>query len=159
MGCPLTYIAERPAASQLMQSGEMLWVDLNDFGNRAIPATMARRFIYTIDQPGLRYERYVDTWIAGVDPMLYDLEPPASGLYAPWGGFGKLWINDSNVRNAMQWAIEPRGLESTADIVIFDNIYNDLENLGMMVLFKETSTVYAFGRRDRPEEVWVAFPR
>jgi hypothetical protein len=87
--------------------------------------------------------------------MQYDLRPPGNGLYAPWGGFGKLWVNDSNVRNALGWAVEPRAREGEASVIIFDNIYNDPENLGAMVLFHETSSVYAFGRLDMPEEVQV----
>jgi hypothetical protein len=74
------------------------------------------------------------------------------------GGFGKLWINDSSVRNRLGWATEELPTEGEAAVVIFDNIYNDPNNLGMLVLFEETSTVYAFGRVDMVDEVQVVFP-
>jgi hypothetical protein len=154
LGCPIAYAASTPAALQRMERGQMLWIDLGSRIASPVPPTMARRFIFTIT-PGPRYNRYEDTWVAGVDPMTYDIRPPHDGLYVPWGGFGKLWVYDSNVRNALGWAVQQRAQEGSADVVIFDNIYNDPANLGTMVLFHETGTVYTFGRLDKPDEVNV----
>jgi hypothetical protein len=157
LGCPVAYLENRPAAVQRLERGQMLWVDMG-YGLTGAAASLAgQRFIYTIANPGPLYYRFVDTWVAGIDPMRYDLPAP-DGLYPPWGGFGKLWIQDSNVRNGLGWAIEPRAHEGEADIVIFDNIYNDPNNLGALILFEDTNTVYAFGRLDQPEEVQIIYP-
>jgi hypothetical protein len=157
LGCPVAYLENRPAAVQRLERGQMLWVDMG-YGLTGAAASLAgQRFIYTIANPGPLYYRFVDTWVAGIDPMRYNLNAP-DGLYTPWGGFGKLWINDSNVRNGLGWAIEPRAQEGEADIVIFDNIYNDPNNLGALILFEDTGVVYAFGRLDQPEEVQIIYP-
>ncbi len=155
LGCPFAYIYDVPTSVQRFERGEMLWLDMSRVGG--VPITLAGRFIYSVFYPGPTYGRYADTWNAGVDPYIYAIEPPTSGLYMPVGGFGKLWINDSNVRNALGWAVEELPTEGQADVVVFDNIYNDPGNLGVMVLVKETGTVYAFGRLDMPDEVAVQY--
>jgi hypothetical protein len=158
MGCPIAYLENRPAAVQRLERGQMLWVEMG-YGLTGAAASLAgQRFIYTVANPGPLYYRFVDTWVAGIDPMRYHLDAPRNGLYVPWGGFGKLWINNSNVREGMGWAVEPEANEGEADIVIFDNIYNDPNNLGALILFEDTGTVYAFGRLDQPEEVQVLTP-
>jgi hypothetical protein len=156
LGCPIVYLNDRPAATQAMERGLMLWVDVGDA--RQVPASVATRLIYVFFNPMAEYQRYYDTWRAGRDPMMPDVDPPRDTLYPPWGGFGKLWIEDANVRNRVGWAIEPRALEGEADIVVFDNVYNDPINIGMMVLFHETDTVYVFGRLDKPEEYEMVYP-
>jgi hypothetical protein len=159
LGCPLIYLPNINASNQYTERGQMLWIDLLNRGVSPAPQTMANRFIYTIFNGNQSYQRYIDTWVAGVDPLDYDLETPDDGLYVPWGGFGKLWINDATVRSRLGWAIEERAREDLADVVIFDNIYRDPGNLGVMVLFQENGTVYAFGRLDQPDEVQIVFGR
>jgi hypothetical protein len=159
MGCPLVYISSRPASLQHMELGEMLWVDLGTQTSAGAvpPPGLTGRFIYTIVDPGPQYQRYTDTWLAGSDPYIYDLPTPREGLYPPMGGFGKLWVHDSNVRTRLGWAIQKRAQEGLADVVVFDNIYNDQQNLGLLVLLHDTGTVYAFGRVDQPDEVQVIY--
>ncbi len=157
LGCPVARLDNIPAAVQRFERGEMLWVDLTGAGR--IPITMVRRFIYTLSNPGPTYGRYLDTWVEGVDPYLYDANPPRSDLYVPVGGFGKLWFTDSSVRNGLGWAIEKLPEEGRADVVIFDNVYNDPGNLGTLVLFQDTGVVYAFGRLDKPDEAAIVYPR
>jgi hypothetical protein len=157
MGCPVAYVPNRRAAVQRFERGEMLWFNLETSLTGA-PRALYGRHILALFNPGPTYERHPDTWVADVDPYIYDLDPPRDGLYAPVGGFGKLWINDSSVRNRLGWATEELPTEGEAAVVIFDNIYNDPNNLGMLVLFEETSTVYAFGRVDMVDEVQVVFP-
>ncbi len=157
LGCPIAYIEGLPAATQRMERGEFLWVDLGRPIDSVLPLAMSGRFIYALFSPGPSYQRYPDTWISEQDPYIYHIRSPGPGLYAPAGGFGKLWVNDSNVRDRLGWAIESPSKEWTADVVVFDNIYNDPGNLGMMVLLRDINVVYAFGRLDKPEEVQVIF--
>ncbi|NJK78502.1 MAG: hypothetical protein HC914_00690 [Chloroflexaceae bacterium] len=155
LGCPTTYVNDVPAATQMMERGAMVWIDLSSRGSQ-VPFTLAGRLIYTI-YPGPAYQRYPDTWVAGIDPMRPNIKPPRDGLYPPWGGFGKLWMNDSTVRDRLGWAVESRADEDTADVVIFDNVYNDLGNLGMLIQINDTDTIYAFGRLDQPQEVATVY--
>jgi hypothetical protein len=154
MGCPTVYLSNRESSRQRMERGDMLWID-NGYQS-GVPASVLGRYIYVISNPGPTYGKYIDTWNADTDPYTYDLNPPG-GLHAPVGGFGKLWLRDAGVSNGVGWAIQEFPTESRAEVVIFDNIYNDLNNLGAMILFEETNTVYVFGRLDRPDEVQIIF--
>jgi hypothetical protein len=156
LGCPVEYLFDRPAAVQRMERGDMVWVDLTASGGR-IPTTLVGRFIYAIFDRGTAYQRYNDTWVAGRDPYIIDLPAPP-GLYTPTGGFGKLWVEDSNLRDRIGWAVERLPDEGPADVVVFDNVYNDPANLGALILFHDTGVVYAFGRLDMRDEVQVVLP-
>ncbi len=153
LGCPRSYVRDVNAAFQNFERGEMAWLNLSTRGAE-VPFTMANRFIYGVF-PGPTFQRYNDTWVAGIDPMRPNVRPPRRDLYAPWGGFGKLWINDSTIRERLGWATEREARENLADVVIFDNIYNDLNNLGVMFYDQRTGKVYAFGRLDQPTEVMI----
>ncbi len=156
LGCPRTAVRDVRGAFQRMERGEMAWVNLAERGAE-VPYTLANRLIYAVFA-GPTYQRYNDTWVAGLDPMRPTVRPPRSGLYAPWGGFGKLWINDSTVRDRIGWAVESEARENLADVVIFDNVYNDLGNLGMLIYDQRTGVVYVFGRLDQPTEAAIVAP-
>lgn len=114
LGCPTAtdYIAAHPAARQVFQHGEMLWVDWGS----------GKQYIYAIisnpDYPPVPYYRMVaDSWREG-EPERAGLTPPAPGLSEPERGFGAVWRTHDDIRTAIGWAIEPEQQE-TADTQVF----------------------------------------
>lgn len=124
MGCPQGAYWERPAAVQNFENGLMIWVDLGNGDRR----------IYAFFSWG-GYKQYNDTWQEG-DPDTPNVSPPG-GLYAPRRGFGKVWINDPELRNQIGWAVEEFERAETATVQLFDN--------GTLVWLQGADTVYAFG--------------
>jgi hypothetical protein len=57
--------------------------------------------IYVLYSDG-RYQRFDDTFVAGVDPVSTFLSPPP-GLLEPVRGFGKIWRNYPDVRTQIGW--------------------------------------------------------
>jgi hypothetical protein len=84
-------------AEQLFQNGRMFWVQ---------PTEQLWVLIVTGEGRG-EWTIYPDTFEDGVDP---DLDPsivPPEGLLQPERGFGKLWRNNQDVRDALGWASTP----------------------------------------------------
>ena len=63
--------------------------------------------------------------------------PPQAGLYAPWRGFGKLWVEQPALRDTIGWATEPQAQARTVDTQMFST--------ALLVRVNETGVVYAFG--------------
>ncbi|MBE9507754.1 MAG: hypothetical protein IMY86_06855, partial [Chloroflexi bacterium] len=53
-----------------------------------------------------KYEQYEDTWTEGMPESDPAFVPPA-GLLQPIRGFGKLWRENTNVRDGLGWATAP----------------------------------------------------
>jgi hypothetical protein len=159
LGCPL-FGVERglPAASQNFENGEMHWFELPELYR--VRSEIA--FIHAIINPGPTFRRYNDTWREGEDPDTPDVTPPRDGLYAPWGGFGKVWMEDSQLRNQIGWAIEPQARERTATVVMMHdgNDWPDVppSEVNYMVLMEDTRTVYVFGNANTPSQVEIIRP-
>src|SRR5262249_32286451 len=58
--------------------------------------------IYALFSDG-RFQKFDDTFVAGVDPESSYLSPPP-GLMEPVRGFGKIWRNYPDVRTNIGWA-------------------------------------------------------
>ncbi len=60
------------------------------------------------------WQSYADTFVDGEPEMDPNLNPPQPDRYQPKRGFGKLWRNTPDVKNALGWATTPEfGLNTT----------------------------------------------
>jgi hypothetical protein len=159
LGCP-AFGVERgvPAASQNFENGEMHWFQLPELYRYR----SAMAFIHAIINPGPTFRRYSDFWQEGVDPNTPDVTPPRDGLYPPWGGFGKVWMEDSQLRNQIGWAIEPQARARTASVMMLHDsgTWPDVspESVRYMVLMEDTNVVYVFGDTSDPSNVAIIRP-
>ncbi|MCU0495282.1 MAG: hypothetical protein MUD01_27150 [Chloroflexaceae bacterium] len=145
LGCPTLAPGNNvPAATQQMERGQMIW-----YGWAPDQPRMFRLNprIFAISEPGPTFRTYDDRWVEGRDPDVPDIVPP-TGLFAPYRGFGKVWMEDPELRQAIGWAIEPQAQARLADYQVFDSGI-------ILVHIRETATVYAFGDPSRPEQVQV----
>jgi hypothetical protein len=86
--CPLGPAATVQAAFQKFEHGFMLW--RADTGDILV--------LYETS----RVERYKDSWQG--ETITYSETPP-SGLYQPVRGFGKVWVDNAQVRQGLGWAV------------------------------------------------------
>ncbi|MFO7321706.1 MAG: hypothetical protein DIU68_008245 [Chloroflexota bacterium] len=94
---PTATIGQIQVAEQPFERGRMFWVQ----PKRQIwvmEITEEGRGIWTI---------YNDTFEEGQPEFDPELTPPADNLYQPERGFGKLWRENPEVREALGWAITP----------------------------------------------------
>jgi hypothetical protein len=135
IGCPAgaAWVA-LPAATQQFERGVMLWLGERATYPRLLgyPPT-----IFALTEPGPTVGMYTDTWVAGQDPETAPGDPPRAGLYAPWRGFGKVWAEHPELRDAIGWATEPQAQSRTVDTQLFST--------ALLVRINETGMVYAFG--------------
>jgi hypothetical protein len=108
--------------------------------------------IFALINPGPTRGYYdSDTWVAGQDPDTPPATPPHAGLYAPWRGFGKVWSEHPDVRNAIGWATEPQAQGRTVDIQLFSTLFST----ALLMRINETGVVYAFGNANNGPPVQV----
>ncbi len=88
IGCPLGTTTTTSSAEQAYEHGSMIW---------------ASGPIFVLYADG-RYQRFDDTFVAGVDPESGGEVPPA-GLIEPVRGFGKVWRTNPDVRGGLGWAL------------------------------------------------------
>jgi hypothetical protein len=128
MGCPGEVYEDLPAAVQTMERGQMIWSQLTEEDQR-IWAYLQYNY----------YQEFPDTFQEGVDPEQPNVNPP-EGLYAPRRGFGKVWINNPNLRQDIGWALEANERAATSTVQIFDN--------GVMVWVQDTGNVLVGGAEE-----------
>ncbi len=147
IGCPGGAAwTDLQAAIQHFEHGTMIWLDA-----RRHPLPMGYPpTILTLVEPGPMAANYSDTWQAGQDPDTPAATPPQAGLYAPWRGFGKLWMENTQLREAIGWATEPQAQARTANTQLFSS--------GLLVHFNETGEVYIFGNPNAPAPIHLAAP-
>lgn len=93
IGCPVgapPLSVTAASAWQPFERGSMAWVQ-NPAG------------VIFVLYEGLRFQRYNDTFTAGIDPESGGETPPV-GLIEPVRGFGKVWRGDPAVRGGLGWA-------------------------------------------------------
>lgn len=90
IGCPQGTPAAVNSAVQPFERGSMIWL---------------QGPIYVLYNDG-RFQRYDDTYTAGVDPESGGEIPPA-GLVEPVRGFGKVWRSNPDVRAGLGWGTAP----------------------------------------------------
>jgi hypothetical protein len=157
LGCPaMAAWSSIDAATQNMEFGKMIWIDVPGTGGPAYYPPWKR--IFAIINPTDSFRSYPDTWQQGVDPNIPSgFEPPREGLYPPWGGFGKVWAEDASLRNQIGWATQPQADSRTAAVITFD-LHGEGRDPGFMVLIKESNIVYVFGNPDNPSQYQVIEP-
>ncbi len=90
--CPLATAVPSAAAEQAFENGRMIWLENNNS-------------IFVLYNDG-QFEQLDDTWQAGdleSDPTIM----PPEALYQPVRGFGKVWREQSAVRERLGWALAP----------------------------------------------------
>jgi hypothetical protein len=94
---PTQTVAQVQVAEQVYENGRMMWIQpvseiwvmVDDTGN------------------GGAWLRYEDTFIEGEDLETDPSLTPPPERYQPERGFGKLWRENDNVRDALGWAVTP----------------------------------------------------
>jgi hypothetical protein len=146
LGCPtLAPLPGVPASTQQFERGVMIWTDTRNRPRLApnVPP------IFALVTPGPTMQSFNDTWAPG-EPDTPSATPPSPALYAPWRGFGKVWAENPELRNAIGWAVEAQAQPRTADIQLFDNV--------LLVRINETGVVYAFGNTNTPTDAQIVAP-
>ncbi|MCL4249974.1 MAG: hypothetical protein KJ065_17635 [Anaerolineae bacterium] len=94
---PTPTVGQIQVAEQLFQRGRMFWVQPTQ-----------QIWVLTITGEGRgTWTIYPDTFEDGVDPDLDPALVAPEGLIQPERGFGKLWRNNPEVREALGWATTP----------------------------------------------------
>jgi hypothetical protein len=91
-------VASLPIAEQVFEHGRMFWIR----DRRMIWVMQASR----ADPDGGDWFCYNDTFLEGepeIDPTLI----PPEGMFQPRRGFGKLWRNHPEIREALGWGLTP----------------------------------------------------
>lgn len=155
LGCPdRPQRTDIPAAIQRFERGEMIWLKP---GIVQAPAVILPSTILAyIQNPAAPHPTFAgpftDRWLERQDPDYPDVTPPA-GYYAPWRGFGKVWVENPELAEALGWARDPESHPRRADYQVMTG--------GVLVrLYEEgtTGVVYAFGNPDIPTQVRKVTP-
>ncbi|GAB4446995.1 MAG: hypothetical protein OHK0015_50750 [Chloroflexi bacterium OHK40] len=130
-GCPVVAQRNAPLAEQYFERGVMVWAGQN-FGSR----------VYTIRTSPLPvvWKSFADRWTEG-QPETADLTLPP-GLLEPKRGFGKVWREQPEIREALGWAVAPERGDSG---VVQPYYTNGIELTGAAIYMSGTNTVYLFG--------------
>ncbi|MFN2221772.1 MAG: hypothetical protein ACK2UH_04425 [Candidatus Promineifilaceae bacterium] len=97
--CPAARPTISAAAEQPFENGVMIWLEATDS--------------ITVFRDDGRWQRYEDTWTEGEPESDPDIVSP-EGRFQPIRGFGKLWRQRPEVREALGWALGVElGFEST----------------------------------------------
>lgn len=133
LGCPRTTYRDAIVAIQPFERGRMLWLNLGANGRHIVALSNLAAFF----QQG-----FADTWTERdpAEPNRANLAgyagPPPAGASVPQRGFGKVWAQQTAVRDLLRWATGGEE-HSTALVQAFDR--------GWLVWFYATDTIYAFG--------------
>jgi hypothetical protein len=90
IGCAQGTSVTLTSAVQIFERGSMVWL---------------QGPIFVLYSDG-RFQRFDDTYVAGVDPESGGEAPP-TGLFEPLRGFGKVWRGNPDVRNGLGWGTAP----------------------------------------------------
>jgi hypothetical protein len=90
--CPAASAAVTQGVYQSFVGGFMLWVASNDF-----------IYVFYTDANSPRWSAFPDTWQSGMVEQDDSLIAP-SGLFQPVRGFGKVWREQTGVRDRLGWA-------------------------------------------------------
>lgn len=94
---PTQTVAQVQVAEQVFEGGRMFWLQ-----------PVAQIWVLIVDEEGGgRWLRYEDTFVEGTDLEIDPALNAPEGMIQPERGFGKLWRETPNVRDALGWAITP----------------------------------------------------
>lgn len=99
-----------------------------------------------------------DTWTEDQPPFDPEIEPPEEGLFQPERGFGKLWRENTDIREALGWAIESEEGHVTTYTYVFRGDVVDgefVEQPGYHTLVSKTGITYLF---DESNGTWRQLP-
>jgi hypothetical protein len=94
---PTPTVGQVQVAEQPFEHGRMFWIQ---------PRTEIWVLVVTGEGRG-RWTVYQDTFADGQIEFDPDIVPPGDNQYQPHRGFGKLWRENAEVRNALGWAVTP----------------------------------------------------
>ncbi|NJP06575.1 MAG: hypothetical protein HC837_13565 [Chloroflexaceae bacterium] len=97
------------ASFQYFENGLMIWLNQQTTTGPQIDAVV---------ESGPWQRTYRDTWTPN-DPDTPNVTPPP-GLYLPRGGFGKVWLDDVELRSQIGWAVQERETFDRASVQHFD---------------------------------------
>jgi hypothetical protein len=94
---PTQTVAQIQVAEQVYENGRMMWVQ-----------PVGEIWVMVIEEDGVgQWIRYTDTFDEATDPETDpDIVAP-EGFIQPERGFGKLWRENPEIRDALGWAITP----------------------------------------------------
>jgi hypothetical protein len=114
--CPRYEASETWAAEQPFEHGRMIWLEEVHGADYVL-----QRFILVFYDDGT-YDYFEDTWIEGMPESDPAIIPPA-GLLQPIRGFGKIWRENTSVRDGLGWATAPeQGFTTTWQEQIAESI-------------------------------------
>jgi serine/threonine-protein kinase len=126
LGCPRAEAIEVDAARQPFEHGWLLW--RNDVN-----------LIYGLE-PDQSWFFTGDTWRDG-DPSDDPAIIPPNGLYQPVRGFGKVWREESGVRESLGWATtEEQGFTAIIQEFAGGTVWQDAEGEAGVILFNDGSS-------------------
>jgi len=109
MFCPNGPPQSSWAAEQVFEGGRMLWLE---DGTLVDAKYKGQSLIFVLYTQGWSWEIYIATWTS-IEP---DRDPslvPPQGFHQPIRGFGKVWRDNSQVRQRLGWALaDERGFEA-----------------------------------------------
>jgi hypothetical protein len=95
--CPRYSASETWAAEQPFEHGRMIWLEEVQGADYVL-----QRFILVLYDDGT-YAYFEDAWVEGMPESDPAIVPPA-GLLQPIRGFGKVWRENTSVRDGLGWA-------------------------------------------------------
>lgn len=94
---PTETVAQVQVAEQVFEGGRMFWLQ-----------PVAEIWVLVVEEEGTgRWLRFEDTFTEGEDPETDPSINAPEGKMQPERGFGKLWRENPQVREALGWAITP----------------------------------------------------
>lgn len=134
------------SAEQVFENGRMLYLQ---------PAQRIWVLVYGEDTLSGTWTPYADTWTEDMPEFDPAIRPP-DGLHQPIRGFGHVWRENAEVRNALGWALDPEfGYETTYEYLPGE-IEVDGDDVGVQPGFHKLGSyyggVYTF---DEMEGTWV----
>ncbi len=105
LGCPIGSSISLGGASQVMERGTMIYT------------AGAPGDIYAVTSD-MRFRRFADLWVSGVDPDSTGLTPPP-GLLEPIRGFGKVWRENLDIQGLIGWGVSGEA-GTTATLLLFE---------------------------------------
>lgn len=140
---PTPSVGQVQVAEQPFQNGRMFWVQ-----------PMQQIWVLEITGEGHgTWTIYEDTFVDGEPETDPSIVPPEDNLYQPSRGFGKLWRENDEVREALGWAVTPNefGYASRYEYhpggtVTADNTY--VSGPGYHILFSLYEEAFRFNEAD-----------
>jgi len=99
--CPVYEASLTWAAEQSFENGFVIWLE-----EIQISSSEAQQGVMLVFYADGSYAQYQDTWEEG-DPESDPTIVPPAGLLQPIRGFGKLWRENTSVRDGLGWATAP----------------------------------------------------